>query len=131
MAPLLHAQGNSLSANQVTIVQHSPARYLIQYKTDRPGIVFVSETAYPGWKVQDHRFRVITVFGSFIGVVIPFAGDGEIDLQFSSTAVRRGAFISSAGVLAVLLFAFAARLRRPQSLTVKTELAEQTHNSRA
>ncbi|MCG6538171.1 MAG: hypothetical protein L7F78_26515, partial [Syntrophales bacterium LBB04] len=100
------------ASNRVFVVEHRPEQYRIGYQVNQPGVIFVSETLYPGWEVTDRRFKVIHAFGPFIGIVVTYAGTGELVLQFNSPTVRTGLVISCAtlaGLLGLTIFLWVRR----------------------
>jgi uncharacterized membrane protein YfhO len=84
-----------------------------------PGIIFLSETFYPGWEPLDKKHKLIKVFGAFTGIVVPETGTGEIVLQFKPAKFRVGAMISGVllGGLALLALVtgLKSRFQKPRS----------------
>ena len=72
----------------------TPEKYIVSYKLTRPGIIFVSQTFYPGWVADNQRIKLIEVFGAFQGLVIPENGQGRIVMRFSPPILRRSLAIS-------------------------------------
>ncbi len=68
--------------------------YSVSYNLSRPGIIFVSQTFYPGWVTDNERVKLIEVFGAFQGLVIPEAGQGRIVVRFSPSILWRSLAIS-------------------------------------
>ena len=95
----------SASTNDVVRFESiSPESYSIDYHVTRPGVIFVSEAFYPGWIVSDVRIKLIEVFGTFQGLVIPEAGSGHIVVRFSPSVFKLGLLITflSIGLTIVL-----------------------------
>lgn len=93
-----HAPGDT--DDEVRAVWHSPECYTIRYSVGSPGIIFVSETYYPGWRTSDPRCKVVKAFGAFKGIVVPEAGQGELTVQFAPDLFKIGGLISGlSGVL--------------------------------
>lgn len=72
----------------------------IATSSDQPGIIFVSQSYYPGWIAQDsgdRQFDVIETFGGLTGIIIPEAYTGDITLEFKPSILLRGGMVS--GVL--------------------------------
>ena len=96
-----------IAAGEVKLIRQTPEHYQIQYHTLTPGIIFVSESFYPGWEVQDeagHRFQIIHAFVAFKGIIIPTAGRGTLDVRFQPRSFRLGAAISCLTALALVIF---------------------------
>ena len=79
--------------------------YQISYQTTAPGIIFISESFYPGWRAGDGHYPIIHAFGAFKGIVIPEAGNGVITVRFSPQVLWIGLAVSGVtlGVLLLLL----------------------------
>ena len=84
----------------------APGSYSVAYKVDQPGIIFVSETFYPGWTATDGRVKLVKTFGAFQGIVIPEAGTGRITLHFSPSVFKWGIAITLLSIAATALLAF-------------------------
>ncbi len=80
-------------------------QYQISYQTTAPGVIFISESFYPGWEANAGQFPVIHAFGAFKGIVIPKAGSGVITVKFSPRVLWIGLAISLT-TLTVLLGAW-------------------------
>jgi hypothetical protein len=94
----------------------SPESYRINYSVDSPGILFVSESYYPGWEVVDKQgkpFQIVRTFVAFKGIVIPQAGQGELTVRFRPRSFLLGAGISgtTAILLGILCFVLIRRAR--------------------
>jgi hypothetical protein len=98
-------------AARVMLRHPVPEEYRIQYETTTPGILFLSETFYPGWKTQNSKYKLIKVFGAFTGIVVPEAGKGEIILKFCPKSFRLGAVISGSVVCGLLLLGVVSLLK--------------------
>jgi len=79
---------------QVHFIPKTPDEYQISYQTTAPGIIFISESYYPGWQADGGRYPVIHAFGAFKGVVISEAGSGIITIKFSPWPFKVGLAIS-------------------------------------
>ncbi|HUJ09660.1 MAG TPA: hypothetical protein VL171_06500 [Verrucomicrobiae bacterium] len=83
----------------------TPESNLITYNVSRPGVIFISQTFYPGWGVSPHH-QLIETFGAFQGIVIPQAGTGQIHLRFSPQVLKWGIAITLFSMIVVILLAF-------------------------
>jgi hypothetical protein len=89
--------------DEVQFDRITPESYWIGYNVRRPGIIFVSQTFYPGWVTTDARKKLIEVFGAFQGIVIPEAGRGQLVVHFAPLALRFGIAITLISVAVVAL----------------------------
>lgn len=80
-------------------------QYQISYQTTAPGVIFISESFYPGWEANAGQYPIIHAFGAFKGIVIPEAGSGVITVKFSPRVLWIGLTISLT-TLSVLLGAW-------------------------
>ncbi|MEI6564635.1 MAG: hypothetical protein WCO42_10065 [bacterium] len=85
--------------------------YQISYQTTAPGIIFISESFYPGWQADGGRYPVIHALGAFKGIVISEAGSGVITVKFSPRILWTGLLVSGT-TLCLLLVTLAAIMRR-------------------
>ena len=84
----------------------TPEEYRLSYETTAPGIIFISESYYPGWEADGARFPIINAFGAFKGIVIPEAGRGVITVKFSPRVLWMGLAISGVTLLGLILMWF-------------------------
>ncbi len=80
----------------------TPESYSVSYSVSQPGIIFVSQTFYPGWVTDNGRIKLIEVFGAFQGLVIPEAGQGRVLVRFSPSILRKSLAISMVSLVAAL-----------------------------
>ena len=109
------------AVSDVELIQHSPEYYQIRYHARTPGIIFVSESYYPGWEVRNetgHRFQLVHAFVAFKGIVIPKAGSGTLDVRFRPKSFFLGAVITGSTVLGLFGF-YGWRFRRERRGTGK------------
>jgi hypothetical protein len=100
--------------DEVRFISKTPEAYSIVYHVNQPGIVFVSQTSYPGWIANGGRVSVVEVFGAFQGIVIPEAGRGEITVVFSPPILKLGLSITILSVMtAVFVCIFIANGNSP------------------
>lgn len=86
---------------QVRFTPITPEEYRLTYETTAPGIIFISESIYPGWEADGGRYPIINAFGAFKGIVVPAAGSGVITVKFLPRVLWIGLAIS--GVTLCLL----------------------------
>ncbi len=93
------------SANATAQVHFTPVNsdeYKISYQTTAPGVIFISESYYPGWQADGGRYPVVHAFGAFKGIVIPEAGSGVITMKFSPWIFKLGLAISLITLLVLI-----------------------------
>jgi hypothetical protein len=78
-------------------------QYQIFYQTTAPGVIFISESFYPGWEANAGQYPVIHAFGAFKGIVIPKAGSGVITVRFFPEILWAGLAISGVTLLGLVL----------------------------
>lgn len=81
----------------------TPEKYQISYQTTAPGIIFISESFYPGWQADSGKYPVIHAFGAFKGIFIPEAGSGVITVKFSPWTFKVGLAISLATLAGIIV----------------------------
>jgi hypothetical protein len=84
-----------------------PESYSVAYNLSQPGIIFVSQTFYPGWVATDGRVKLMEVFGAFQGIVIPEAGSGQVVVHFSPRVFKLGIAITLLSIVITASLAFA------------------------
>ncbi len=87
---------------QIHFIPKNPDEYQISYNTVTPGIIFISETFYPGWEADAGRYPIIRAFGAFKGIVISQAGQGVITVRFRPRVLILGLAISFTTLVVVL-----------------------------
>ena len=101
------APGGNSAGDRVALIQRTPEHYQIRYSAGSPGIIYVAESYYPGWKVTDesgHPVQLVHAFVAFKGIVIPTAGHGTLDVQFRPQSFFLGAAITGSTGLALVVF---------------------------
>ena len=101
----------------VQFASSTPENYSITYNVSQPGIIFISQSFYPGWVADGGRFKMIEVFGAFQGIVIPEAGRGEIRVTFSPPILKLALVISILGVMIAVLVAVLIIRGNPSPVT--------------
>ena len=107
MNPAAGPAASTGTNNPVRFISKTPESYSIAYNVTEPGVVFVSQSLYPGWIADGGRLKMVEVFGAFQGIIIPQPGHGEITVRFSPTILKVGILISLvSGVIAVAMVFF-------------------------
>jgi hypothetical protein len=99
------------SISKISYEKKSPEEYVIHYEVSSPGVLFISQSFYPGWKVADGKFNLIHVFGAFQGVVLPESGEGSFVLKFSPDSFKIGLWISAVSFLIFVVVLILALLK--------------------
>ena len=94
----------------VEIVRRRPGVYVLRYNVHSPGVIFLSESFYPGWQATpDRDFQIINAFGAFVGVFVPAAGVGEITVKFAPGIFVQGLIVTGFAILLSAIIYFACR----------------------
>ena len=102
-APPPLAQPADPAADEATITAYEPDRIRLQTRTDAPGLLVLSEVAYPAWRasvdgkpvpllVADHLLRAVPVPG----------GEHTVELRYESRSLVAGLAISVAAYVALV-----------------------------
>lgn len=100
-------------AHSVTMTGYEPETVSLQVETDEPGLLLLTDAAYPGWQatLDGEPALIYQADGLFRGVMVP-AGSHEITFRYEPASLRWGAAISGAALLVWLLLLFTARRER-------------------
>jgi hypothetical protein len=99
-------------AESVTVTGYEADRIRLNARLESPGIVVLSETYDPAWKVSvdGSSARLIAVDGVLRGVFLP-AGEHSVELRYAPRSIPLGIAISAATALCLLLGIALARRR--------------------
>lgn len=86
----------------VTITRYAAEQLRLTTTSDAPGLLVVTDTAYPGWEatVDGNPVEMVVVDGLFKGVWLP-AGQHEVTLAFRPTRLAAGLSLSLLGLVAL------------------------------
>lgn len=92
--------GGGIPAGDVTWVEKTTDRRILQVDSDRPALLVLAENWYPAWHatVDGEEAPVLRVNHTLQAVPVP-AGTSEVELRFRSGTVRGGLTLSLAGLL--------------------------------
>jgi hypothetical protein len=118
------AQPEDASADQVRLTEHGADLLQLETVADAPGLLVLSETYYPVWKVYvdgsparlyraDHLLRAVPV---------P-AGEHGVELRYESTALRAGIAVSLAAGTILVALAIAVWVQRRKKAGTKAAFA--------
>lgn len=95
------AQSDS-TAGSATVVSRDHGIWQINTSSDRPALLIVSETAYPGWRVwiDGEAVEGLVAYTAVRAVCVP-AGEHMVEWRFQPIVFWVGGFFSLAGLLAV------------------------------
>jgi hypothetical protein len=96
----------------VAVVNHEPQRIELRASLDRPGLVILADTYYPGWRLTiDGRPTPIFRANRLMrGAAVP-SGEHTLVYTYEPTSFRVGAIISTAGLIALLALPLRSRVR--------------------
>jgi len=96
--------GGSASSSAI-ITSYKPEAVEINVETEKPGILFLSDTDYPGWKaiVNDQPTPIIRAFGTFRAIEVP-AGKSQVKFRYQSRSFTYGLILSGLGLVILLSF---------------------------
>lgn len=92
------------SANKVKITKYSPLEIKIDTYSERPGILVLSDSFYPGWhaKVDGHPVKILRAYSIFRAIPIP-GGSHEVIFRYFPLSFIAGCFISIVTVFVMFL----------------------------
>jgi hypothetical protein len=90
------------------IVSYEPQKVVVEARARQPGMLVLSDVAYPGWKATvDGREEPIRRVDYLLrGVSVP-AGDSRVEFTYAPGSARAGVWVSG-GAVAVMLAACAS-----------------------
>ncbi len=99
------ARGAPERVRPATILSYRPRQVHIGASLDRPGILMLNDSDYPGWSVDvdGHRAAWLTVDYFFRGVLLS-PGKHSIVYRYEPDSFRYGVLVSLAGVVFLFLF---------------------------
>lgn len=106
-------KSNSVSSN-VVIKNYSPNAISIIYKSDKEGILFLSDNYYPGWKayVDSEETKILRANYTFRAIKVP-VGRHLVEFKYQPESFIYGLWFAGVGVLMLILgVLFRKRLSR-------------------
>lgn len=108
------AGANAASSAQLRadILVHDPGRVEVSVKTDRPALLVLTDTWYPGWRatVNGAPARIYRADYLFRGVAVP-PGDSVVRFEFKPLSFTLGLWISCVSFALAILWTAKRRLR--------------------
>lgn len=95
-----------------TIVAYAPERVEIEVQAERSGLVVLSDSYFPGWRVwvDDSESEILRANGLFRAVALS-SGLHRVRFEYRPASFRLGAVISSAALFLLCAIPVGARLR--------------------
>ena len=90
-------------SESVTVVKHEPQRVELKAVLDRPGLVILADTYYPGWRltIDGKPAPIYRANRLMRGAAVP-AGEHTLVYTYEPQSFRVGAIVSGAGLIALL-----------------------------
>jgi uncharacterized membrane protein YfhO len=109
----LEPSGARLLVRPAEIVAYAPERVEIDVQAERPGLLVLSDTYFPGWRawVDDVETEILRANGLFRAVALS-AGVHRVRFEYRPASLRFGAALSAASLGLLCAVPLAARLRR-------------------
>jgi uncharacterized membrane protein YfhO len=95
------------SAHVVRIVKHQPEEISIEVKTEKPGLLFLSEMFYPEWNVYVNGEEKKMYCADYALRAVPVgAGEHRVVFKFDRTIFMKGLFITIATLLLAIVIIY-------------------------
>lgn len=103
---------SSAPAQAARVLEELPNRVRLELERERPGLLIVARSHYPGWRarVNGEEVPLWRANHAFSALPLP-AGTARIELEYAPASLRRGFALSAACALALLLVFVLARAR--------------------
>jgi hypothetical protein len=97
-------------SESVTIVEHGPQRVVLRATLERPGLVILADTDYPGWNltIDGKPAPIYRANRMMRGAAVP-AGPHTLVYTYRPASFLIGSWVSVAGVCAWMVFAWWSR----------------------
>lgn len=88
----------------VELISDNPLKKVMRVETDKPGVLFIAENYFPGWKayINGSDSEILRANYTFMALVVP-SGKSEIDLIYQPKSFSLGARISGISFLGLLV----------------------------
>lgn len=99
-------KGRGVGKGSVVLTEHKPGLKKYRAVSSRPGLLFMSDQYYPGWRafVEGEEVRIFRADHCFRAVPLQ-GGVNLVELSFEPVSFRIGLFGTMSGLLACLVFA--------------------------
>jgi hypothetical protein len=103
-------------SESVAVVKHEPQRVELMAKLERPGLVILADTHYPGWRLTiDGKNEPIYRANRLMRAAAVLAGEHKLVYTYEPESFRAGLFVSTAGLIVMVAMAWSTR-RIPYAL---------------
>lgn len=115
LAPF-HTGGPPLPGEKVEVFEENPSRTILRARLERPGIVVLAETHYPGWRltIDGQPAPILRVNRMMRGAAVP-SGDHELVYSFQPRSFLLGSLITAVGLVLSLVLLLRLPSRRASS----------------
>lgn len=109
--------GTSPSQSSVTVIRSEPLRVELQANLDRPGLVILADTYYPGWRltIDGHPAPILRANRMMRGAAVR-AGDHLLAYTYDPWSFRIGLVISLTGLATLLALSAKQVWQSPKGL---------------
>jgi hypothetical protein len=97
-------------SESVAVVKYEPQRVELKATLDRPGLVILADTYYPGWRltIDGKPAPILRANRAMRGAAVP-AGEHTLVYTYEPLSFWVGAVISGAGLIALMALAWSSR----------------------
>jgi hypothetical protein len=101
-------------SESVSIVSYQPQRVELRANLDRPGLVILADTYYPGWllTIDGRPVPILRANRMMRGAAVP-AGEHTLVYTYEPASFRIGAIVSLVGLILLGIFAWSSWRDRP------------------
>lgn len=116
-APGLALPGPGIAPSKAVYTREGTDKMLIEASIDKPGILFISEVLYPGWKVKVDGVPERILRANVALSAVPLeAGNHSVEMYFDPDSHKLGAGISATTLLLSLITLGLVKLRPEKQL---------------
>lgn len=109
----LEFESSSEANNSVSFSSYETDGYEIEVETPKKGLLFISDSYYPGWKayMDDQAVDIIRTDYAFRGVIVP-EGKHTIRFEYRPDSFRQGIIISGLSLVAIIFLTISGFKKR-------------------
>jgi hypothetical protein len=109
------------AGESVVVVKYEPQRVELRASLDRPGLVILADTYYPGWRltIDGQPAPIFRANRMMRGAAVP-AGEHTLVYTYDPDSVRIGVIVSLAGAIVLLTLAWWSPSRRSRMRSAAT-----------
>ncbi len=103
-------------SESVVVVKHDPQRVELLARLDRPGLVILADTYYPGWRLTiDGKSEPIYRANRLMRAAAVPAGEHTLVYSYEPASFRVGVILSTAGLIVLTALAWSTE-KKPSAL---------------